>query len=97
MSLHRKTDLDRVSRSEVRFGWAVPIANFTATMNDKDRKRFVRHVFESREYKLTIVNKTWYIENRSTRQQHADPTTRQLYGTGITKTAIRKVFGATSI
>lgn len=90
MSIHRKTDMDRIARSEVRFGWAVPLARFTSQMTDKDRKRFVRHVFESTNYKLTIVNGTWYIESQSARQQHAEPTAKQLHGTGVTKTLLRK-------
>lgn len=97
MSIHRKTDLDRISRSQVRFGWAVPLAFFTSKMIDKDRKRFVRHVFESTDYKLTIVNRTWYVESQSARQQHADPTPRQLNATGITKTSLRKTYGPSCI
>lgn len=97
MSLHKKTDLDRVARSEVRFGWAVTLRSMVANLNDKDRKRFVRHVFGSSAYRLTIVNTTWYVESRSARQQHADPTPKQLYALGITKDILRDVYGTDCI
>ena len=97
MSLHRKTDLDRVARSQVRFGWAVSLRSMTAGLNDKDRKRFIRHVWGSTAYRLTLVNTTWYIESRSARQQHGDPTPKQLHALAITKDNLRDVYGATSI
>ena len=97
MSLHRKTDLDRVARSEVRFGYAVTLRSMTAKMSSKDRKRFIRHVWGSSAYRLTIVNTTWYIESRSARQQHAKPTPKQLHALAITKDNLRDVYGATSI
>jgi hypothetical protein len=43
------------------------------------------------------VNTTWYIEHRSARQQHADPRPSQLHTLGVTKEAIRNVFGTSSI
>lgn len=97
MSVHRKTDLARIDRSEVRFGWAVPLRYFTGNLKSKDRKRFVRHVFGSAKYRLTICNRTWYVENRSARQQHLSPTPRQLHKTGVTKDLIRDVYGFDSI
>jgi len=97
MSLHKKTDLDRVARSQVRFGWAVTLRSMTMNLNDKDRKRFIRHVFDSSDYRITIVNTTWYIESKSARQQHADPKPAQLHALGITKETLRNTYGAKAI
>lgn len=96
MSKYREQDLRAVRRSQVRFGWAVPLKEFVHGRDREDRqayrKRFVIHVFESEEYKLTSCNWVYYVELANPPQGHNvyhDATPRQFHSLGLTKTYLR--------
>ncbi len=62
MARYRESDLRRVARSDVRFGWAVPVYRLTVGFKEPARKRFLRHVFESDRYVITRCNAMLYVE-----------------------------------
>lgn len=97
MSRYRQQDLRFIRRSEVRFGWAVPLGSFVHGHDEKERqwyrKRLVRHIFESEEFKLTALNGALHVELASAehRNIYPDATPKQLHTAGITKKALREL------
>lgn len=96
VSKYREQDLRAVRRSQVRFGWAVPLKEFIHGRDQKERqayrKRFVHHIFESEDFKITACNWVYYVELVKPPQGRSvwhDATPKQLYSLGLTKTYLR--------
>jgi hypothetical protein len=62
MARYRDADLRRVERSEVRFGWAVPLNQLMLGLKGPARTRFMKHVMECDRFTITRCNTTLYVE-----------------------------------
>ena len=79
MSKFRQKDLRRVWRSEVKFGWAVPLRNILEPSKGKTRKRILQHINECPELVITKDNTRFYVEKRDApRRYYREATEEEL-------------------
>jgi hypothetical protein len=87
---HRKMDVGRVVRDrELRCGWAVPLRHFTGNMEEKARKRFIRHVLEDGRFVFTHENGMPYLQRQEARRIWIPMTGDMIHSMGIAKKVVR--------
>jgi hypothetical protein len=74
---------------EIKCGWAVPLRSFTANMDEKARKRFIRHVLEDGRFVFTHENGLPYLQMESARRIWIPMNGDQMHSMGLPKKVVR--------